>query len=82
MKTIRRKFTIFEQMDLEFGKNKDNGPVVEFMLTPDEFHEFQLTENGRASFKKIIGRTNDLVGGDWTYKGALITIDNKSKKSK
>lgn len=59
-------------MDLELAKNSEKGPVIEFVLDEEEFHEFRLTENGRASFKRITGRVNDEVGGDWTYKGALI----------
>jgi hypothetical protein len=77
MKTVRRKFTIFEKMDLELLENMKKGPVTQFLLTPEEFREFTLTENGRASFKKIAGRIDDEVGGDWTYKGALIVLNGK-----
>ena len=77
MKVIRRKFTIFEKMDLEMANNMIKGPVTEFILTPTEFKEFKLLENGRASFRKIYGRLNDEIGGDWTYKGALIRINKK-----
>jgi hypothetical protein len=45
MKTIRRKFNIFEQLEIEWLKNTDEGPVEAFVLTPAEFKEF------------IIGRT-------------------------
>jgi len=80
MKTIRRKFNIFEKMELEIQKNSDLGPVESFMLTPAEFEEFRIdAHNHRTSFKKITGRTNDPVGGDWTYKGALIQISGKIK---
>jgi hypothetical protein len=82
MKAVRRKFTIIEQMDLELMKNMDKGPVTQFLLTADEFYEFKLIENGRASFKKIVGRTDDEIGGDWTYKGVLIVLDTKTKREK
>jgi hypothetical protein len=82
MKTVRRKFTIFEKMDLELLENMKKGPVIEFILTADEFQEFKLMENGRASFRKIVGRTNDEIGGDWTYKGAAIVVEAKVKKEK
>jgi hypothetical protein len=82
MKTVRRKFTIFEKMDLELLENMKKGPVIEFILTADEFQEFKLMENGRASFRKIVGRTNDEIGGDWTYKGAAIVVEAKAKKEK
>lgn len=78
MKVKRRKFNIFEQMELEWLKESD-GPVEEFILTPDEFKEFTLDAHNRrhTSFKKIVGRTNDPIGGDWTYRGALVTLKGK-----
>lgn len=82
MKTVRRKFTIFEKMDLELLENMKKGPVTQFLLTSEEFREFTLTENGRASFKKITGRINDEVGGDWTYKGALVVLNDKFAEEK
>ena len=80
MKTIRRKFNIFEMMELEILKNTEKGPVESFVLTPDEFEEFRSdAKNHRTSFKKISGRTDDDIGGDWTYKGALVQISGKIK---
>lgn len=74
MKVNRRKFNIFEQMELEWLKEAE-GPVEAFVLTPAEFKEFVRDAHNRrhTSFKKITGRTNDEVGGDWTYRGALVT---------
>ena len=61
-------------------KNTEKGPVESFVLTPDEFEEFRSdAKNHRTSFKKISGRTDDDIGGDWTYKGALIQISGKIK---
>ena len=79
MKVKRRKFNIFEQLEIEWLKNTDEGPVEEFILTPAEFKEFVLDAHNRrhTSFKKIDGRTNDQVGGDWTYRGALVTYTGK-----
>ena len=81
MKTIRRKFNIFEQMELECQKVEAKGPVAEFVLTPEEFEEFRLEAHNRphTSFKKIVGRPGDEIGGDWTYRGALIRVNGKVK---
>ena len=78
MKVKRRKFNIFEQMEIEWLKEAE-GPVEEFVLSPAEFKEFVLDAHNRrhTSFKKIEGRTNDEVGGDWTYRGALVSIKGK-----
>lgn len=79
MKVKRRKFNIFEQMEIEWLKGDQDGPVEEFVLTPAEFKEFVIDAHNRrhTSFKKIEGRTNDEVGGDWTYRGALVSIKGK-----
>ena len=78
MKILRRKHNIFEQMDLEIANNDLKGPVESFILSEKEWYEFKLNaHNHRASFKKIEGRDNDPIGGDWTYKGALIRVDWK-----
>jgi hypothetical protein len=79
MKTVRRKFNIFEQMELECQNTQAKGPVLEFILTPTEFEEFRIEAHNRphTSFKKIVGRPNDEVGGDWTYRGALIKVNGK-----
>lgn len=78
MKVTRRKFNIFELMELELERNREAGPVEEFILTPREFEEFRLNAHNRsASFQKIDGRTDDEVGGDWYYKGALIVVNGK-----
>jgi hypothetical protein len=79
MKVKRRKFNIFEQLEIEWLKNTDQGPVEEFILTPAEFKEFVLDAHNRrhTSFKKITGRTNDEVGGDWSYRGALVSYKGK-----
>ena len=81
MKTVRRKFNIFELMELEVQKSNDKGPVDEFVLTPDEFKEFTLNAKNRphTSFTKVIGRPGDEIGGDWTYKGAKVTLNGKLK---
>ena len=63
-------------MELEILKNAEKGPVESFVLTPEEYQEFKRdAHNHRTSFKPITGRTNDQIGGDWTYKGALIVVD-------
>lgn len=79
MKVKRRKFNIFEQLEIEWLKNTEEGPVDEFVLTPAEFKEFELDAHNRrhTSFKKIDGRANDEVGGDWTYRGALVRLNGK-----
>lgn len=81
MKVIRRKFNIFEQMEIECQKAETKGPVSEFVLTPDEFEEFRIEARNKphTSFKKIEGRPGDEIGGDWTYRGALITVSGKLK---
>ena len=79
MKVRRRKFNIFEQMEIEWLKSDVEGPVDEFILTPQEFKEFVTDAHNRrhTSFKKITGRTNDEVGGDWTYRGTLVKYNGK-----
>ena len=81
MKVIRREFNIFEKMELECMKSESKGPVAEFILTPTEFAEFRLNAHNKphTSFKKITGRPGDEVGGDWTYKGALVKVNGKLK---
>ena len=78
MKVQRRKFNIFEQMEIEWLKEAE-GPVEQFVLTAKEFKEFVIDAHNRrhTSFKKISGRVNDEVGGDWTYRGALVTYTGK-----
>jgi hypothetical protein len=80
MKVKRRKFNIFEQMEIEWLKGDAEGPVEEFVLTPKEFKEFVIDAHNRrhTSFKKITGRTDDEVGGDWTYRGALVRVSGKA----
>ena len=58
MKVMRRKFNIFEQMELECQNTEAKGPVSEFILTPAEFEEFRIEAHNRphTSFKKITGR--------------------------
>lgn len=78
MKVKRRKFNIFELMELELEKNREKGPVEEFVLTVDEFKEFRLNAHNRsATFQKIDGRQDDEIGGDWYYKGALVVVNGK-----
>lgn len=79
MKVKRRKFNIFEQLEIEWLKNTEEGPVDEFILTPTEFKEFEIDAHNRrhTSFKKIDGRLNDDVGGDWTYRGSLVKLNGK-----
>ena len=77
MKVKRRKFNIFEKMELEFQKNSNDGPIEEYILTPVEFKEFTIDAKNRphTSFTKVIGRPGDVVGGDWRYRGALVLVD-------
>lgn len=79
MKVTRRKFNIFEQLEIECLKNAELGPVEEFILTPKEFKEFVVDAKNRphTSFTKITGRPGDEIGGDWKYRGALITVKGK-----
>ena len=79
MKVKRRKFNVFEQLEIECLKNPELGPVEEFTLTPKEFKEFIIDAKNRphVSFQKIEGRPGDEVGGDWRYRGALITVSGK-----
>lgn len=79
MKVKRRKFNIFEKMEIEWLKNAENGPVEEFILTQAEFNEFKIDAKNRphVSFTKIVGRPGDEVGGDWLYRGTLITVEKK-----
>jgi hypothetical protein len=81
MKVKRRKFNIFEQMELAIQDPKAVGPVEEFILTPAEFQEFRHDAKNRpgTSFRKVTGRPNDEIGGDWAYKGALIRVSGKIK---
>jgi hypothetical protein len=76
MKVIRRKFNIFEQMELAHADAKASGPVDSYILTEDEFKEFVLDAKNRpgTSFRKIIGRPNDELGGDWYFRGAQVTV--------
>lgn len=79
MKVTRRKFNIFELMEIEVQKSNDKGPVEEFLLTPQEFKEFTLNAKNRphTSFNKVVGRPDDPIGGDWFYKGAKVTLNGK-----
>lgn len=79
MKVKRRKYNIFEKLELEFLKDSSTGPIEEYILTPAEFKEFTIDAKNRphVSFTKVIGRPNDVIGGDWKYRGALISVDGK-----
>lgn len=79
MKVKRRKFNIFEQMEIAVQDPKATGPVEEFVLTPAEFEEFVTNAKNRphTSFKVVKGRPGDEVGGDWSYRGAIITVSAK-----
>lgn len=79
MKVKRRQFNIFELLEIECLKNPVDGPVEEFILTPKEFKEFVVDAKNRphVSFVKIEGRPGDEIGGDWKYRGALITVKGK-----
>ncbi|NDB82518.1 MAG: hypothetical protein EB127_07230 [Alphaproteobacteria bacterium] len=81
MKVVRRKFNIFEQMELAHAEANTSGPVEEYILTPEEFHEFTLDAKNRpgASFRKVTGRPNDSLGGDWYFRGALVRLNGKTK---
>jgi hypothetical protein len=81
MKIKRRKFNIFEQMEMACADATASGPVEEYILTPDEFYEFTLDAKNRpgTSFRKISGRPNDKLGGDWYFRGALVSINGKIK---
>jgi hypothetical protein len=81
MKVKRRKFNIFEQMELAYADSTASGPVEEYILTPDEFREFVIDAKNRpgTSFRKVIGRPDDDLGGDWHYRGALVKVNGKIK---
>jgi hypothetical protein len=81
MKIKRRKFNIFEQMEMACADATASGPVEEYILTPDEFYEFTLDAKNRpgTSFRKVSGRPNDKLGGDWYFRGALVSINGKIK---
>ena len=81
MKVKRRKFNIFEQMEMACADAKASGPVEEYILTPDEFYEFTLDAKNRpgTSFRKITGRPDDVLGGDWYFRGALVSVNGKIK---
>lgn len=81
MKIKRRKFNIFEQMEMACADAKASGPVEEYILTPAEFHEFTLDAKNRpgTSFRKITGRPDDVLGGDWYFRGALVSVNGKIK---
>jgi len=81
MKVKRRKFNIFEQMELAWADSTSSGPVEEYILTPDEFYEFRQDAKNRpgTSFKKAIGRPDDIIGGDWYFRGALVKVNGKIK---
>jgi len=81
MKIERRKFNIFEQMELAYADSTASGPVEEYILTPDEFYEFTLDAKNRpgTSFRKVSGRPNDTLGGDWYFRGALVSVNGKIK---
>jgi hypothetical protein len=80
MKIRRRKFNIFEQMEIAVQDPKATGPVEEFVLTPEEFNQFKIDAHNRphTSFKKVAGRPGDAIGGDWYYRGALIRVSGKA----
>jgi hypothetical protein len=80
MKIRRRKFNIFEQMEIAVQDPKATGPVEEFVLTPAEFNQFKIDAHNRphTSFKKVAGRPDDAIGGDWYYRGALIRVSGKA----
>jgi len=79
MKVKRRKFNIFEQMEIEWLKNADKGPISEYILTQAEFDEFKIDAKNRphVSYQKVVGRPDDDIGGDWKYRGALIVVEKK-----
>ena len=81
MKVKRRKFNIFEQMDRAIQESMEKGPVEEFVLTPEEFAEFVRDAKNRPgmSFKKIVGRPGDDIGGDWSFRGAVVRVSGKLK---
>ena len=76
MKVVRRKFNVFEQMELAHADATASGPVQEYVLTTEEFKEFVLDAKNRpgTSFRKVINRPDDELGGDWYFRGALITV--------
>ena len=83
MKVKRRKFNIFEQLELAHADATASGPVEEYILTPEEFHEFQLDAKNRpgTSFRVVKGRPGDMLGGDWYFRGAIITVGKSIKKN-
>jgi hypothetical protein len=83
MKIKRRKFNIFEQLELAHADATASGPVEEYVLTPEEFYEFSLDAKNRpgTSFRAVKNRPDDEVGGDWYYRGAIITVGKSTKKN-
>jgi hypothetical protein len=83
MKVKRRKFNIFEQLELAHSDSSASGPVEEYILTPDEFYEFQQDAKNRpgTSFRLIKGRHNDDLGGDWYFRGAIVTVSKPTKRN-
>jgi hypothetical protein len=82
MKVKRRKFNIFEQLELAPADTKASGPVEEYILTQEEFMEFQQDAKNRpgVSFRAVKGRPGDAIGGDWYFRGAIITVASTTKK--
>ena len=57
---------------------------MSFLTNVEVFHKpevgyFVLKTSRFNIFKKITGRPGDLVGGDWSYRGAIITVSGKHK---
>ena len=39
----------------------------------------KMLKIAQASFKKAIGRPDDIIGGDWYFRGALVKVNGKIK---
>jgi hypothetical protein len=70
-------------MELAHADATASGPVEEYVLSPEEFYEFQLYAKNRpgTSFRVIKGRPNDDIGGDWYFRGAVITVKDHPKRN-
>ena len=54
------------------------GTAIKKVLTDtvDNYRESKL-EREYKGFKKAIGRPDDIIGGDWYFRGALVKVNVK-----
>jgi hypothetical protein len=80
MKLVRRKYDIFEQMDLAILEERDThkGPIETFILTEKEWQEFKINAHNRGgSFRKHGETEYGESIGVWTFKGVKVEKENK-----